>query len=139
MFTQDTARYTTLSLTCVLPLQHTASLRTSQRYCRCMSKKQGSWNFFHAKLIPNSSITYNSSSFSLSSYKFYIKSYLSADSISISILWIKRDNTNNCFAILFISSILANYLSLPTLTYPVRGCISRYASIRYAPINWQQS
>ena len=56
LFTQDTARYTTLSWTCVLPLQHTASLRTSQRHCRCMCKNQGSWNSFHAKLIPNSSI-----------------------------------------------------------------------------------
>ena len=55
LFTQDTARYTTLSWTCVLPLQHTASLRTSQRHCQCMWKNQGSWNFFHAKLIPNSS------------------------------------------------------------------------------------
>lgn len=56
LFTRDTARYTTLSWTCVLPLQHTASLRTSRRHCRCMWKNQGSWNFFHAKLIPNSSI-----------------------------------------------------------------------------------
>ena len=54
LFTQDTARYTTLSWTCVLPLQHTASLRTSQRHCQCMWKNQGSWNFYHAKLIPNS-------------------------------------------------------------------------------------
>ena len=36
--------------------QHTASLRTNQRHCQCIWKKQGSWNFFHAKLIPNSSI-----------------------------------------------------------------------------------
>lgn len=56
LFTQDTARYTTLSWTCVLPLQHTASLRTSQRHCQCMWKNQGSWNFFHTKLIPNSSM-----------------------------------------------------------------------------------
>ena len=58
LFTQDTARYTTLSWTCVLPLQHTASLKISQRHCRCMWKNQGSWNLFHAKLIPNSSIGY---------------------------------------------------------------------------------
>ena len=58
LFTQDTARYTTLSWTCVLPLQHTASLRTSQRHCQCMWKNQGSWNFFHTKLIPNSSINW---------------------------------------------------------------------------------
>ena len=50
LFTQDTARYTTLSWTCVLPLQHTASLITSQRHCRCMWKNQGSWNFFMLNL-----------------------------------------------------------------------------------------
>jgi len=32
-------------------------LRTNQRHCQCIWKKQGSWNFFHAKLIPNSSRT----------------------------------------------------------------------------------
>ncbi|MBW4758250.1 hypothetical protein, partial [Prevotella histicola] len=25
------------------------------RHCQCMWKNQGSWNFFHTKLIPNSS------------------------------------------------------------------------------------
>ena len=50
LFTQDTARYTTLSWTCVLPLQHTSSLRTSQRHCWCMWKNQGSWNLFMLNL-----------------------------------------------------------------------------------------